>query len=121
VISAIVSLLVFIVPVVIFVLVQLANARNRTRSHWPQPPKQAENQPVRIRRKARARPPASAALSCGRPGTHLLLTLVGARDSCSACARLRATSQAAEATAEPADVLAEAERILNEARDQSSS
>ena len=119
--STIISILIFIVPIAIFLAVQYFSQASRQKGHWPQPgkserdtpepsPDQERPQPAARQRKTRVRTPRGP--SCGREVSHALLTLVGARDSCKSCAALRA-----EASNEPIELLAEAERIANEAQD----
>ncbi|MFQ5381047.1 MAG: hypothetical protein ACE5EF_05435 [Dehalococcoidia bacterium] len=113
--------MIFIVPIAIFLAVQYFSQAGRQKGHWPQPRQQEQSTPESAeaesttpprarRRKTRVRTPRGP--DCGREVTHVLLTLVAARDSCRYCAALRA-----EHPKEPIDLVAEAERIANEAQD----
>jgi len=111
--SALISTLVFVVPIAIFLVLQFMAQANRRRSHWPQPKPTPEPGAAAPRKRARARVRAiGGEPSCDRFLTHALLTVVGARDSCRTCAELRKSPPA-----EPVDFLAEAERIVKEAQE----
>jgi hypothetical protein len=98
------SFLIFVVPVLIFLGVQAWAAWERNSPRDPAGGRVARPP----RRKAKSRP-ASSTGDCGRAGTHLLLTLAGARSSCRHCAGLPPTSDI--------DAVAEAERIISEAKE----
>lgn len=124
--STIVSILIFVVPIAVFLAVQFFSQQSRNKNHWPGPKttdEAGETDEARpgaaptpgptaaIPRKTRARPVRGP--NCGREFTHAFLTIIGSRDSCKHCAALKNDKRPNE----PIDLLAEAERIANDAQD----
>jgi hypothetical protein len=115
VLNTIISILIVVIPVGIFLAIQFASQREQNKNHWPQP-KKTEAEPDKESpkggpvRKAKAK--TFSGPSCGRHFAHAMLTVVGARGSCKHCAALP-RKEPAQIT----DLLAEAERIVNEKQD----
>lgn len=127
--SIIVFLLVFLVPLGVYLFNAYSARRPTGIAGGIDPPKKAKT--VKPRR-ARTTPRGRVTRNCGRDWTHLCLVLVGARDGCRWCQAPTVEpvpfpgtgpddgdeSDGEDGTPrkEPLDIIAEAERILGDSR-----